>query len=161
MNEPNSNHFLFYRGNTFYFSSNIEPRQDQHTLTYDGYTHQGLGDGHFGELAFVKKEGRIGIFLLDSADDYYGNYLYRADTFPFMYDEIWIPDYTGQSDAYLPFRIGTKWGVIKLLDHQNYKVDYKGWCVPWEYATRQEAINAIRAKYDITKITWRNAMNEY
>lgn len=160
MNAANDNHFLFYKGNTYYFSSNIRPRQDQHVMTYEGYTHQGIGDGHFGELAFVMKEGRIGLFLLDSADDYMGDYLYRADTFPFIYDEVWYPYYTDHSDVYLAVRIGRKWGIIRLYDHRNYKVDYKGWCLPLEYATRQAAIDAIQAKYDKSQLQWYNAMDE-
>ena len=160
MREPNNSHFLFCQGNTYYFSVDIPPRSNQTPLSYDGYECRVIGDGQIGELEFVLREGRIGIFVLDKADDYKNEYLYRADTFPFIYDEVWMPSYTEENDVYLAVRIGTKWGVIRLFDDKNYHVTFKGWCVPWQYATRQEAIKAIRAKYNTSRLSWINAIGE-
>ena len=156
MKKPDESHCLFGDGNTFYFSVNMPPRANQRVLPYEGYIYRGIGDGHIEELEFVKKEGRIGVFLLEKGNEDFGQFLYKATTFPFVFDEVWMPYYTEYNDVYLAVRIGEKWGVIRLYDDHNYQPVFKGWCVPWEHATLQSAINAIRAKYDKSRLQWVN-----
>ena len=154
MRTPDEKHYLFYRGNSYYFSYDMPPRDNQTILTYDSFYTRAISDEQFGGIAFVNKEGRIGIFLFDSGNGDHAEYLWKADTFPFIYDEVWMPAYTEYEDVYLAVRIGSKWGVIRLYDTKNYHADFKGWCVPLEYATREAAINAIHAKYDKSKLNW-------
>ena len=154
MRTPDEKHYLFCEGNSFYFSFRMPPRSNQISLTYEGFWTQSISDEQFGGIAFVKKEGRIGIFLFDSGDDLVDQYLWKANTFPFMYDEVWMPWYTEYEDVYIAVRIGTKWGVLRLYDLKNYHYAFKGWCVPLEYPTREDAIKAIKAKYDPFKLCW-------
>ena len=156
MQRQNENHHLFCRGNSYYFSCYMSPRANQTVLTYDEYELRPISDEQFGGIAFVKKEGRIGILLFDSGNPDHGQWLFKANTFPFIFDEVWMPSYTEHDDVYLAVRIGTKWGVLRLYDTKNYHAEVKGWCVPWEHTTRQSAINAIRAKYDKSRLQWVN-----
>ena len=156
MKTPNKEHYLFCKGNTFYFSYNMPPRDSQQNLTYEGYETRAISDEQFGGLTFVKKEGRIGIFLFDSGIDYPPRYLWKSDTFPFIYDEVWMPFYTEHNDVYLAVRVGALWGVIWLYDTQNYHVKFKGWCVPLVHTSRQKATKAIRANYDINGLHWKS-----
>ena len=158
MRQPDENHFLFYRGSTFRFGCYIPPKPDQKTLSYDGFELRAISDEQYGGVAYVKKEGRIGIFLFEDADVMRGKWLFKADTFPFIFDEVLVPWYAEENDVYLAVRIGSKWGVIRLFDTKNYHADFKGWCVPWEHNTREEAIKAIRAKYDTSKLDWIEAI---
>jgi len=147
-------HKLFCKGNTFYMGVNVPPHSDQTLLEYDAYTYRGISDGQFAELEFVMKEGRIGVFLLESASDYPSKFLYKAEAFPFLYDEVWMPDFTVTSNVYLVVRIGRQWGVIRLFQRHSYDVIYKGWCVPWKYTSRTAAIAAIPLKPIESKYKW-------
>lgn len=127
-----------------------------HKIEYDKQTRieicetGGQSDGP--SVKAVQRNGKIGLFTC--FDDGYGIKLYKSNKCPFIYDEMWISGNWNNNDgvAFAAYRIGTDWGVLRLVEpdandvysiYNNANLEHTN-VVPCIYGSREEAIDKLR-----------------
>lgn len=111
------------------------------------------------QICIIRQGDKYGVYTLDHTLGFGGPGTWCSPTFnPFPYNEvkccIFATDYPNEH-CYLAFRIGEKWGIIKVVDGQNeeegvYDVEYRATkrkiIVPCEYLSLAEAEKQLSEK---------------
>lgn len=123
-----------------------------------------IGDCPKIQVCILRKGDRYGIYTLDQFDMYGG--VIGSGTWcnptlnPFPYDEVKYCSFFDNNYGYFAFRIGKKWGIIKVhfggyIEEGVYDVEYghtkRKIVVPCEYVALADAELQLRER-----INWQN-----
>ena len=130
------------------------------TKDFDDFKLLDISDASFREICIIRKSQKYGIYTFDHASGFGGPQTWCTPTInPFPYDEVKccvLPDI--HDVGFLAFRIGDKWGIIKVVVSQFddtegiYDVEYAGTkrriVVPCQYESLEEATQQLSDQVD-------------
>ena len=121
------------------------------TKDFDDLKLVDISDVSFREICIIRKGQKYGVYTFDHASGFGGPQTWCTPTYePFPYDEVKYSDNPNlHGDGFLAFRIGNKWGIIKVVVRQYdnsegvYDVEYAGTMrrivVPCQYESLGDA----------------------
>ena len=148
------NKMVIKLGCTWQYSEQLSEEefiQCSETKDFDDLKLVDISDASFREICIIRKGQKYGIYTFDYSSGFGGAQTWCTPTYePFPYDEVKYCAYPDIHDVgFLAFRIGNKWGIIKVVVRQFddtegiYDVEYAGTkrriVVPCQYESLEEA----------------------
>lgn len=135
------------------FTENPDEKEikcSRETVAFDTSTLVSISDLSVSQVCILRKDNKYGIYTLDHANGMGGSGTFYSPTRnPFPYDEVKYYTIYNDSCAFFAFRIGNKWGILKVSgDFINqegglYDVEYNAskrrLLVPCQYVALEDA----------------------
>lgn len=162
-NDDNWQNTVFKVGCTWEFIQDLQDimrERWEESEKFNDYTLVHITDRVTPQVCIVRKENMYGIYTLDHTNGFGGPGTWCSPTVnPFPYDEVKYCAFPCDYEyGVFAFRIGDKWGIIKVVDGSNeeiYDVEYlltkRRIVVPCEYRTLEDAEHQLRESYDWEK----------
>ena len=136
------------------------------SVEFDDIAYVAITDRATMQVCIIRKDNKYGVYTNSHVNGFGGPGVWSTTTLkPFPYDEVkycafpWDKEY-----GLFAFRIGEKWGIIKVVDGSNeeegvYDVEYlltkRRIVVPCQYHLLKDAENQLRESHD-----WKDPFEE-